>query len=209
MITTSTGKWCLKKSFQQFILQLFIQMDTAKPHKPKIERYFESAAVAAAVSGQGWDLQVKRQKPNSPDMSVLDLGFIHSIQSFQSKKKVRTLDQLIDEIVKAFYHEQNKKNLNNMFLSLQQAMLLVGVLESKENNNYKLKYMGKDQLARRKVSPVSLNKVWSGATSYDIANEMVTNVDNFFTRFDTGKRQIRLQVMHPEQIPDDAIMRDS
>ena len=109
---------------------------------------------------------------------------------------MRTLDELIAEVLKAFNHEQNKKNLNKVFLSLQQAM--ISVLECKGNNNYKLKHMGKDKLEKAGKLPVAL-KV--DQELINIANEMVGNIENFFPRFDSVKQQKRLEVRHPDQRP--------
>ena len=109
---------------------------------------------------------------------------------------MRTLDELIAEVLKAFNHEQNKKNLNKFFLSLQQAM--ISVLECKGNNNYKLKHMGKDKLEKAGKLPVAL-KV--DQELINIANEMVGNIENFFPRFDSVKQQKRLEELHPDQRP--------
>ncbi|VFQ77118.1 unnamed protein product, partial [Cuscuta campestris] len=57
---------------------IIIQQDNAKPHvdgnDPEI--------VAAAQEGD-WNIQLKFQPPNSPDLNVLDLGFFRSIDSVQ------------------------------------------------------------------------------------------------------------------------------
>jgi len=55
----------------------------------------------------------------------------------------------------AFFLEQNRKNLNKVFLSLQQAM--TAVLQCKGDNNYRLKHMSKDKLMNDNTLPVSLN----------------------------------------------------
>ena len=114
MLPAIYAKWLAASAKRK----IYIQYDNAKPHTPQIDREIEDTAKA-----EGWNIQVKRQPPNSPDMNLLDLGFFNSIQSIQNKKTVRTLDELIAEVLKAFNHEQNKKNLNKVFLSLQQAMI--------------------------------------------------------------------------------------
>ena len=43
----------------------------------------------------GWKFAIRNQPANSPDVNVLDLGFLNSIQAIQHKKAPRTIDELV------------------------------------------------------------------------------------------------------------------
>jgi len=47
---------------------IYIQLDNAGPHTPSIDRECEKFA-----ADKGWDIKIRRQPANSPDMNVLDL----------------------------------------------------------------------------------------------------------------------------------------
>jgi hypothetical protein len=43
----------------------------------------------------GFNIRLKGQPPNSPDMNILDLGFFRAIQSIQYKKHATTVEDLV------------------------------------------------------------------------------------------------------------------
>ena len=47
---------------------IYIQMDNAKPHTVRVDKLIEEQC-----SQDGWDIRIKKQPPNSPDLNVLDL----------------------------------------------------------------------------------------------------------------------------------------
>nr|XP_043615805.1 uncharacterized protein LOC122587706 [Erigeron canadensis] len=57
---------------------IFIQQDNAKPHISIDDEQFIQEA-----SRDGFDIRLRFQPPNSPDLNVLDLGFFRAIQSLQ------------------------------------------------------------------------------------------------------------------------------
>ncbi|VEU43698.1 unnamed protein product [Pseudo-nitzschia multistriata] len=128
--------------------EIFIQEDNAKPHKATIRE-----EVKAAAASKGWNITVKTQPPNSPDMNVLDLGFFNSIQSLQYKKRSKDIDHLIANVEEAF-DECKRETLNNVFLSLQACM--EASLGVDGDNNYKLPHMGKASLMREGTLPISI-----------------------------------------------------
>ena len=65
---------------------IFIQQDNARPHAG-----MNNAAVEEEGRKHGW----KRAIRNQPDVNVLDLGFLNSIQAIQHKKAPRTIDELV------------------------------------------------------------------------------------------------------------------
>ena len=66
----------------------------------------------------------------------------------------RTIPEFIKAVRDAFYIEQKRTTLDNVFLSLQQSM--IGALEANGDNTTKLKHMGKAKLRNVKLLPVLL-----------------------------------------------------
>jgi hypothetical protein len=128
---------------------IFIQQDNAKPHIAADHEDF----VATATS-DGFDIRLRCQPPNSPDLNVLDLGFFNAIQSLKNQLAVRDIDTLIDATVTAFYQIDREK-LNRVFLTLQQCMTCI--METDGGNGYRLPHMGKDRLERDGTLPDSLD----------------------------------------------------
>jgi len=54
---------------------IWIQQDNASAHVPVDDEEF-----AAAVAQTGLDIRLINQPANSPDLNVLDLGFLNSLQ---------------------------------------------------------------------------------------------------------------------------------
>ena len=59
---------------------IWIQHDNAKTHIPVDDPEFVVAAQA-----EGWDIRLRCQPPNSPDLNILDLGFFAALQSIFHK----------------------------------------------------------------------------------------------------------------------------
>ncbi|XP_026436613.1 uncharacterized protein LOC113334612 [Papaver somniferum] len=119
---------------------IYIQQDNAKPHvKVDDEEFLKEA------EKEGFDIRLRFQPSQSPDMNVLDLGFFRSIQSLQHKEAPTTVGELLSAVDKAF-NELSAQTLNDVFLSLQLCM--VEVLKLRGGNNYKLQHIGKKKLAR-------------------------------------------------------------
>ena len=49
---------------------LYIQLDNARPHTVRVDELIEQQN---RWCNDGWNIQIKRQPPNSPDMNILDL----------------------------------------------------------------------------------------------------------------------------------------
>ncbi|VFQ65765.1 unnamed protein product [Cuscuta campestris] len=117
---------------------IIIQQDNAKPHvdgnDPEI--------VAAAQEGD-WNIQLKFQPPNSPDLNVLDLGFFRSIDSVQDQTAPRSLTDLVKFVTTAF-EELSHDKLNNVFLTLQGVM--GEILSHNGGNQFKIPHMGKSAI---------------------------------------------------------------
>ena len=92
---------------------IFIQQDNAEPHISTLDDAFMNVAQT-----DGFDIRLRCQPPNSPDMNVLDLGFFNAIQSLQHQRAPKNVDDLIDVVEKAF-HDLDVKKLNYVFLTWQ------------------------------------------------------------------------------------------
>lgn len=142
---------------------IFIQQDNAKPHLSVNDPRFIEAA-----SADGFNIRLRCQPPNSPDMNVLDLGLFNAIQALQHQNAPKNIDELIHAVNNAFA-ELDLKRLNYVFLTLQQCM----VMTMKENGgiNYKLPHMGKEKLERAGELPLVI----------DVDNQLVENVKAFIS----------------------------
>jgi hypothetical protein len=124
---------------------VFIQQDNARPHISSSDPVFREKATE-----DGWNIVLTYQPAQSPDFNVLDLGFFHSIQSLQYKKRSKNLAELLGNVEQAF-KELSSDTLDNTFLTLQKCMeasIAVG-----GGNNYKLPRMHKEQLRRQGILP--------------------------------------------------------
>lgn len=61
---------------------IYIQQYNARTHVNSNDAAFQSAA-----SQNGFDIRLRCQLANSPDMNILDLGFFKAIQSLQEKQR--------------------------------------------------------------------------------------------------------------------------
>jgi hypothetical protein len=127
---------------------IYVQQDNAPAHTKAVD-----AEVAELAAVHNVNLEMKRQPSNSPDFNVLDLGFFNAIQTLQHQYAPTSIRELVDAVENAFYH-QPRETLDNVFLSLQQAM--VGAMSVGGNNSYKLRHMGKEGLRRAGMLPVSI-----------------------------------------------------
>ncbi|MCL7028299.1 hypothetical protein MKW94_009849 [Papaver nudicaule] len=94
---------------------IYIQQDNAKPHvKLDDDKFMEEAAK------DGFDIRLRFQPAQSPDMNVLDLGFFRAIQSLQHQEAPTTVNELLMAVNKSF-EEYSPQSLNDIFLTLQLA----------------------------------------------------------------------------------------
>ena len=128
---------------------IYIQQDNARPHiHPTDKEFIEASRV------DGFDIRLKCQPPNSPELNVLDLGFFRAIQSLQYEEAPKNIDELVLAVEKAF-KALCPKALNRVFLTLQQVM--IEVLRNKGGNNFRIPHMQKGKLEREDRLPLSLS----------------------------------------------------
>ena len=128
--------------------QITIQEDNCKVHSRATR-----ILVEAKAKESGLDIVVRPQPPNSPDFNVLDLGFFNSIQSLKNREDPKNIDELIAAVERAYW-KQSRETVDNVFLSLQGAM--IDSLTVDGSNSYKLRHIGKAKLRRRGELPRSL-----------------------------------------------------
>ncbi|CAM9423233.1 unnamed protein product, partial [Discosporangium mesarthrocarpum] len=88
----------------------------------------------------GDSIILESQPANSPDLSVNDLGFFHSIQQLKEDVGVSSPEDPVEATMEAF---------DSLFTVAGE------VLGSKGNNSYRLPHLGKENLGRAGKLPVN------------------------------------------------------
>jgi hypothetical protein len=117
---------------------IFIQQDNARTHISLDDPEFLQEATK-----DGFDIRLMSQPPNSPDLNVLDLGFFSAIQSLQHKESPKTVDELVNAVVKSFENFPSVKS-NRIFVTLQLCMIEIMIANG--SNKYKIPHMNKKRL---------------------------------------------------------------
>ena len=123
-----------------------VQHDNAKAHLI----YNHTPEIVAAFSKDPLDMTLVHQPANSPDLNVLDLGYLNSLQTLQYRKRSNTTGELIKAVYES-WDELPKEKLNKVFLTLQKIHELVVLHNGK--NDYKLPHLRKDALERQGQLP--------------------------------------------------------
>nr|GEV32856.1 transposase, Tc1-like protein [Tanacetum cinerariifolium] len=152
-----TRSWLIQKVLpairstwpQGYTGPIFIQQDNAKPHINVDDVEFLQEA-----SRDGFDIRLRFQPPNSPDLNVLDLGFFWAIQSLQEQEVLETIDGLV-HAVQASYERMPSCERNNVFLTLQTCMK--EILKVQGSNNYQTPHIGKGRLERQGMLPLTID----------------------------------------------------
>ncbi|XP_010474143.1 PREDICTED: uncharacterized protein LOC104753613 [Camelina sativa] len=128
---------------------IFIQQDNARTHIACSDTDFQEVA-----SRYGFDIQLKSQPPNSPDLNILDLGFFSAIQSLQHKACPKTIKDLVCAVEESF-ERYPTNHVNRIFLTLQSCML--EIMKVVGSNKYKIPHMKKSTLERNGLLPKQLS----------------------------------------------------
>ncbi|XP_074267251.1 uncharacterized protein LOC141590573 [Silene latifolia] len=143
--------------------RIIIQQDNARPHLSNDDLDFKRAATS-----DGWEIELAYQTPNSPDLNVLDLGFLGQY-NLSNKKKAIKLDELINNTIKA-YEEQDALKLKYVWITLQACM--VEVMKKKGGIDYPIPHMHKTKLAAQGLLPEYLD------ANIDLVKECIQYVQN-------------------------------
>ena len=97
--------------------------------------------------GNNWNIKLKEQTPNSPDINTCDLGFFRALQAAQWKHSVaaNNIDGLIAQVTQAWNSFEPQK-LDKNFVTLQGC--LDEIIQLDGDNNYKIPHMDKDGILR-------------------------------------------------------------
>ncbi|GAA0147651.1 hypothetical protein LIER_07300 [Lithospermum erythrorhizon] len=128
---------------------LWMLEDNARPHIDPLDDKF-----LAVAQGDGFDIRLTCQPPNSPNFNVLDLEYFRSIQSLQYREAPKTIDGLVLAVTKSF-GELSPSALNRVFLTFQEC--IIEVMKFKGGKNYKIPHMKKDHLEKEGCLPVTLS----------------------------------------------------
>ena len=122
--------------------------DNARPHLVQTIL----SLVEAALS-DGFNIRIRCEPLNSPDLSIFDLGLFASIQATKEKSYAKTIDELVAVTERAF--EQTKPEVINLcFLTLQGFMKSIILADG--CHNYALPHMCKESMERRGILPSSI-----------------------------------------------------
>ena len=121
----------------QQLRKFFIQQDGAKNHIHEDDNEFNNALMEHNITAK-----LYTQVPNSPDVTLLDLGFFRAIQSFNYDAP-RNKEELI-QFVSTAYNNYPWRELNHTWLMLQCSFNQI--LLSNGDNNYNINYISKEKL---------------------------------------------------------------
>ncbi|KAF0693687.1 Aste57867_15372 [Aphanomyces stellatus] len=171
-----------------------IQQDNARPHVPPLD-----LDVVAACKADGWDMEVVFQPPNSHDMNVLDLGFFRAIQTLQSEKSSRSLEEIVSATESAWL-EVSMNTLNKNFVTLQRC--LKEVILAQGGNDYKIPHMKMDVLHAQGRLPEMVTcerHVWSFGCAFlksvDYSTHMHTLAREILESMELGAICTRIESM--------------
>ncbi|CAN0499486.1 unnamed protein product [Discosporangium mesarthrocarpum] len=106
-----------------------------------------------AIQAKAGDSIIQETQPaNSPDLSVNDLGFFHSIQQLREGVGVSSPEDLVEATTEAF-DVYPRETLERVWQSL--FAVLGEVLGFKGDNSYKVPHLGKENLGRTGKLPVN------------------------------------------------------
>lgn len=125
--------------------ELFIQQDNARPHVPLWDE--ECFEVGTADE---WNIRMKNQPANSPDVNICDLGFFNTVQSIQQEKCASRIEDLVQNVQDAFEEVESTSLLDN-FITIQAVFR--EILRSNGGNDFKIPHL-KKQVHRRAGKPI-------------------------------------------------------
>ena len=119
--------------------KIWIQQDGTKNHISTDDNEFKEALKAQEI-----DAGLYTQAVNSPDISLLDLGFFRAIQSF-SDVAPKNEEELIQSVQEA-YLNYPRKRLNCMWLTLHSVFNQIILCNG--DHDYNIEHLSKEKLER-------------------------------------------------------------
>ncbi len=124
---------------------IWIQQDNCRVHVKPDDAEF----VTAATRG-GYDIRIRQQPANSPDLNVCDLGLFRAVDAIQLKIPKTTMSGLI-EAIHAAYLQLEASKIHQCFLTLQSVISEVIVHEG--GNHYMVPHINKSRLLKNDRLP--------------------------------------------------------
>jgi hypothetical protein len=119
-----------------------VQQDGAGGHCCHTDPYLMEALEDLGLMEK---VSIYTQPPNSPDLSICDLGLFNALQAAYYRKAPANAVQLI-QCVEQTYNEYPPDKINRIFITLQSVFN--EILYHHGGNEYKIPHMNKDRLER-------------------------------------------------------------
>ncbi len=120
--------------------EIIIQQDNAKPHCLP-----NDPVIVAAGAVAGYNIVVRNQPANNPDLNVLDLGIFNAIDKLQHTQERSSIDELVAAVVVAF-NLLPVDTIDRCFMMLQAVMS--EVLSTGGDNTYRMPHLRKSRLVK-------------------------------------------------------------
>ena len=91
---------------------IYIQQDNVRSHIPQWDE-----ALFNTGTDDAWNVRMKNQPTNLPDVSVLGFGYFNSVQALQQKECTCNLPELFTVVENAF-NDVTETALSNHFITL-------------------------------------------------------------------------------------------
>ena len=140
--------------------RIWAQHDNAPSHKIN-----DDPDIVRECTADGWDIKFISQPANSPDLSILDLGFFNSIQSLQNRTTPRMIDEPINAVNVAFA-AQTSEQLGKVWTTLQS--ILQEIMLAKSDNAFKIPHLKATTERRGRTIRMELlcsEEAWESAQS--------------------------------------------
>lgn len=175
LIKPETGLFdsLLRAGDKQDIPHWIVQQDGAKPH---ISKHVVPTITVAGHEGRR-NIDVITQPPQSPDLNLLDLAYIHSIQSAAKRLKysVNSVDEFIEQVTTAFQQYPDDKLLRICALQL---VAYREILKDFGGNQYDMQHTG---IRTRQMTNVKNGgSIYADISDYNINADLVRGAVEFY-----------------------------
>ena len=148
----------------QLSKKIYIQQDRAKNHISCNDKLPNDTLVEKGINAT-----LYTQAANSPDIDLLDLGFIRAIQSFNDAAP-KNEEELI-EAVSSAYNKYPHHKINQTWITLQ--CWFNQIIMHHGDNDYNIDHIGKEQLKRNGNLPDMMDVVEDAENicNYNLADD--------------------------------------
>ncbi len=119
---------------------IIVQQDNARPHVPP-----GNATIMEEGKRDGFDIRVKNQPANSPDLNVLDLGIFNAIDKLQKLMECQSINELVNAVVLAFYLLPTE-TIDCCFMTMQ--VVIGKIINCSSDNMYRMPHLHKTRIIK-------------------------------------------------------------